>query len=83
MVTTIDKAGRIVIPKEFREQLEFNPKTELEILKDGWEIRIRKKQEPSFIIQKVSDFLVIDYDGDLSLENSLEQDRNERIAKFL
>lgn len=32
MRTTIDKAGRIVVPKRLRDALNMNPGTELEIL---------------------------------------------------
>jgi AbrB family looped-hinge helix DNA binding protein len=31
MRTTIDKAGRLVVPKELREQLGFTPGTELDL----------------------------------------------------
>ncbi len=31
MVTTIDKAGRIVVPKQLREQLKFRPGQKLEL----------------------------------------------------
>jgi AbrB family looped-hinge helix DNA binding protein len=31
MVTTIDSAGRIVVPKRLREELHFNPGQELEV----------------------------------------------------
>jgi AbrB family looped-hinge helix DNA binding protein len=31
MITTIDSAGRIVVPKRLREELHFNPGQELEV----------------------------------------------------
>lgn len=35
MKATIDKAGRIVIPKVLREDLGIVPNSELEIIRDG------------------------------------------------
>jgi len=38
--TTIDKAGRIVIPAPIREQAGLEPGTELEVLVDDFSIRL-------------------------------------------
>lgn len=40
MITTIDKAGRVVIPAEIREQLGFNAGTELEMVIEGVTVRL-------------------------------------------
>jgi AbrB family looped-hinge helix DNA binding protein len=40
--TTIDKAGRIVIPKDLREKAGLEPGTEIEISHDGVSIRIQR-----------------------------------------
>lgn len=40
MRTTIDKAGRIVVPKPLRDRLGITPGAELEIVEDGAGIRI-------------------------------------------
>jgi antitoxin PrlF len=40
MITTIDKAGRVVIPAEVRKRLGFNPGTELEMAVEGFAIRL-------------------------------------------
>jgi AbrB family looped-hinge helix DNA binding protein len=50
MVTTIDKAGRIVVPKALRERLGFEGGTEIEIEVTSDGLRIRAlSPEPSFI----------------------------------
>ena len=48
MKTTIDAAGRIVVPKAVRDQLHLTPGTELEIdvLEDSVVIRHRDASEP-------------------------------------
>ncbi len=45
MTIQIDKVGRIVIPKDYREQLGILPYTELEIVLDGYQIHIKKVEE--------------------------------------
>jgi AbrB family looped-hinge helix DNA binding protein len=83
MITTIDKAGRIVVPKEIREELHFSPHSELEIIKDGIEIRIRKKHSPSLKVEKKSNFLLLDFEGEIDLSKTLQDLREERILSFL
>ena len=40
MKTTIDKAGRVVIPAPIRERLGLRPGTELEVVEDDFSIRL-------------------------------------------
>ena len=42
MRTTIDKAGRVVIPAQIRERVGFGPGAELEITEDEFGIRIER-----------------------------------------
>ncbi len=42
MTTTIDQAGRIVIPKEIRERAGLTAGTEIDIVHDGFSIRIER-----------------------------------------
>ncbi len=46
---TIDRVGRIVIPKRFRDALGLGPDTELEIIPDGAGLRlepVRRRDRP-------------------------------------
>jgi AbrB family looped-hinge helix DNA binding protein len=43
MRTTIDKAGRVVIPATLRERLGFTPGSELEITEDDLGLRIERR----------------------------------------
>lgn len=43
MVTTIDKAGRVVIPAAIRERAGFRPGTELEITVDEFGVRLEQR----------------------------------------
>ena len=50
MQITIDKAGRIVLPKKLRESFNLFPGASLEVDSDGEEIRLRTvSKEPSLI----------------------------------
>lgn len=40
MVTTIDKAGRIVVPVEIRRRLGLEPGTEVELTVEGFSVRL-------------------------------------------
>lgn len=42
MRTTIDKAGRVVIPAALRERAGFSPGSELEVTEDSGGIRIER-----------------------------------------
>lgn len=40
MTVTIDKAGRIVVPAEIRRRLGLEPGTELELVVEGFSVRL-------------------------------------------
>lgn len=44
MMVTIDRAGRIVIPKEIRDRLSLGADTELELSTDGDGIRLTPRR---------------------------------------
>ena len=43
MRTTIDKAGRVVIPREIRRQAHLSPGSELEVVLDDGGVRLLRK----------------------------------------
>ena len=50
MKTTIDKAGRVVIPASIRERAGFKPGTELEVIMDDVSVRlIRRVPGPKLV----------------------------------
>jgi AbrB family looped-hinge helix DNA binding protein len=78
MTVTIDKAGRIVVPKELRQRFALRPNTELEIVEhpDGVLLRV-PEQKPSLV--QVHGLLVhqgraeAGADWDLALEHVREE----------
>lgn len=52
MVTTIDKAGRIVIPAALRERLGLAPGTEIELEADELGLRLTRKVPPPVLTRQ-------------------------------
>jgi AbrB family looped-hinge helix DNA binding protein len=84
MSVRVDKAGRIVLPKPLREQMGFEPGTELEVveLSEGLLLR-RVEQQPSMV--KVDGLWVHQGIAERGVDwnNLLEDIREERIGKFI
>lgn len=52
MITTIDKAGRVVIPKSLRTQFHLVPDTQLELIAEEDSIRLRTPKRESTFAEK-------------------------------
>lgn len=79
MTVIIDKVGRLVVPKEIRDQLGIGPDTELEIVLDGFEFRVRKIEEKS-TLRKKGNFTVVstDWVGESDPVKLIQKSRKER-----
>lgn len=51
MRTTIDKAGRVVIPAALRERAGFTPGAELEIVADELGVRLERVSAPPRLVR--------------------------------
>lgn len=82
MVTTLDKFGRVIIPKKFREHLGINLGTTLNISEDGTRIIIEPVQEKEPVIEKNG---ILIYTGKLDgkIGDFVREDRNQRMKKLL
>ncbi len=83
MTVTIDKVGRLVVPKEIREQMGIGPDTELEIIMDGFEFRVRKIEEKS-TLRKKGKFTVVSTDwlGETDPIKLIQKARKERNSNL-
>ncbi|MFW5743322.1 MAG: AbrB/MazE/SpoVT family DNA-binding domain-containing protein [Spirochaetota bacterium] len=84
MTTTIDKGGRVVVPKKLRDQFHLLPGTEVEITADLDGIRVRPRGgEPSLI--RKNGFLV--HHGlepaDLDLVSFITAERDRRTHQIV
>lgn len=51
MKTTIDRAGRVVIPASIRHRADFTPGTELEVVADDISVRLIRRVPPPKLVQ--------------------------------
>jgi len=83
MKTTMDRAGRIVIPKAVRDSLHMTAGTVLELEAIGNELRIRNpSSEPSFV--RKHGFLI--HHGstvtDLDIQAFIDESREEKAGRM-
>ncbi|MBM3710237.1 MAG: AbrB/MazE/SpoVT family DNA-binding domain-containing protein [Actinobacteria bacterium] len=78
---TIDRFGRIVIPKKIRNDFGIQPGNDLIIKesREGFLITPVKEKE---IISEEDGFLIITPSSDIDFENLLENLREERMKKI-
>lgn len=67
MSITIDRAGRLVIPKKIRDEMNLVPGSELEIDTTGDEIRLRLPVPKSRLVEK-NGFLVFSAGGESNID---------------
>jgi len=82
MVTTLDKFGRVIIPKRVREHLGINTKTSLNISEDGKRIVIELIKEKTPVVDRDG---ILVFTGKLEDKNSelIKSNRNRRMKKLL
>lgn len=59
MMVSIDRAGRVVIPKELRDRLSIGPESEFEVDIDGDAIRLTPARLPGRSVRNDADGLPI------------------------
>ncbi len=59
MLVTIDRAGRIVIPKEMRDQLDLGVNTELDVTVEGDSLRLTRPRKPGRPVVTIDGWPVI------------------------
>lgn len=83
MQTTIDKAGRLVIPKRLRERFHFSDGATVEILADDEGLRLRLPQVTGRLVEKEG-ILVQQADSVSSLDATafINQQRHSRSQQI-
>jgi AbrB family looped-hinge helix DNA binding protein len=82
MVTTIDKFGRVIIPKRFRERLGISFGTTLNISENGKQIVIEPVRDNNPVVDK-DGILVFTGKLDSKRNDFVHNARNKRIHKLL
>jgi AbrB family looped-hinge helix DNA binding protein len=82
MTVSIDKAGRIVLPKKLRDHFRLQAGSELEIVpgKNGLELR---PVEQKSAMKRVGKLWVHQGVPQRPIENAVEEMREERIAELI
>lgn len=81
---TIDKAGRLVVPKPMRDALHLKPGVELEIQQNGDEITLRPPQtSPQLVKKKGMWVLQCREPLNVSAVDLIAQDREDRIQTLI
>jgi len=82
MITTLDKFGRVIIPKRLREYLGINSETALNISEDNKRIVIELVKEKTPIVNRDG---ILVFTGKLEKKRSdlIRSDRNKRMRKLL
>ncbi len=79
--TTIDKLGRLVLPKEMRDHLGLRAGTPIEIEELGNEVVIRAVAQ-AVPMKMIGGVLVFTGKAAGDLESVLQQQREERVGRF-
>jgi AbrB family looped-hinge helix DNA binding protein len=82
MTVSVDKAGRIVLPKKLRDRFRLHAGSELEIVpgKSGLELR---PVEQKSAMKRVGNRWVHQGVPQRPVENAVEEMRDERIAELI
>jgi AbrB family looped-hinge helix DNA binding protein len=81
----IDRAGRIVVPKQIRQRLGLHPNTEIEIVEQADGVLLRPlEQKPSMVIGENGLWVHLgQIDANYDLNRLIDDVRGERIRDLL
>lgn len=81
MTITIDRAGRVVIPKSIRDRLHLGTGAELEVAVSGEEITLRAPSAETKLMEKRG-VLVFggDSDSEIDIADFINEERNHRAS---
>jgi AbrB family looped-hinge helix DNA binding protein len=81
--TSIDKAGRILLPKHALKQMRLPPGDELRIQSDGDAITLRPVHSKAILIKKLGIWAYQSAPSSLSIKRLIDKGRTKRLREFL
>jgi AbrB family looped-hinge helix DNA binding protein len=87
MRVPIDRAGRVVLPKQVREELDIRPGDRLAVTVVGGEVTLRPDKHKGGLIRKGTALVFSTGGGDVlergTVERIIEEEREQRINRLL
>ena len=80
---SIDKAGRIVVPKPLREKLGLEAGDNLQIASDGDQITLRPIRPQPLFGRKEGIWVYLGPTPDIDIVDFIDQEREKRAREFL
>jgi AbrB family looped-hinge helix DNA binding protein len=81
MKTTLDRFGRVVVPKDIRDRLGLQPGTEIEIDEKGNEVVIKPVEHEAPLMVK-EDILVYSGKATRDIRDAVRAHREDRLRKI-
>jgi AbrB family looped-hinge helix DNA binding protein len=84
MATTVslDKAGRLVLPKPLREKLRLGPGDNLSIESDGDQITLRPIRPEPLLVKECGIWVYNGAPSDESIPDMIDREREKRVREF-
>lgn len=81
-LASVDKAGRLVIPKKIREKMHLDAGVVVEIETAGDHLEIRITENQDYKLVEKGGLLVIDGSPPMDIVAAIKADRQARIDRF-
>jgi AbrB family looped-hinge helix DNA binding protein len=79
---TLDKAGRLVLPKPLREKMQLGPGTVLQLESEGESITLRPIRPKATLAKELGIWVYQGESSDDSLPELIDRVREERLREF-
>ena len=81
-LTTIDRFGRVVIPKQIRQELGLVPGSQVEIVERDHEVVVSPVMRRPSVVDK-GGILIVQSEVVEDIEKAVERDRSKRMADLI
>jgi len=83
MNVTLDKAGRVVLPKRLRQQLHLAPGDSLELESEGERVTLRPVRPQALLRKEYGVWVYQGEPADLSIPDLIDREREKRLREAL
>jgi len=83
MNVTLDKAGRVVLPKRLRQQLHLAPGDTLELESEGERVTLRPVRPQALLRKEYGVWVYQGEPADLSIPDLIDREREKRLREAL